>query len=348
MRRAILFATGLACACAEPQRSDGAATVTAVVETEPSGGDPDDIAIWIHPEDPSASRILSTDKSLGFFVYDLDGAIVQSLTGYAPDNVDLRGGFAHDGETITLATAVDRNDDSLVLLGVDEDGVVGELAGVGTEIDFGDLYGSCMYASASGTYVFVNAKSGEYRQYALSSVDGAIEVEHVRTFEVESQPEGCVADDALGVLYLGEEQGGVFRIGAEPGDGTEETLVDAVGGGHLFADVEGMTIYETGPTTGYLLVSSQGSDTYVVYDRVAPNAYITSFRIGAGAIDAATDSDGIDVVEQSLGGRFASGLFVAQDDHNEDFTVNFKLVPWGDIARAVAPALEIVAEPTAD
>ncbi len=328
--------------CSDETASE-AGFVTATVETAPSGGDPDDPAIWVHPTDPVLSRIVATDKSLGFFVYDLGGAIIQSLVGYAPDNVDLRYGFTHAGEDIAVLTAVDRTDDSLVVLGIDErTGVLSELATTGADIDFGDLYGSCMYRNAQGeTYAFVNAKSGEYRQYALSSSDGVVAIEHVRTFMLESQPEGCVADDAHGVLYVGEEQGGLFRIGAEPDDGTTETLVDAVGGGRLFADVEGMTIYRTTDEDGYLIVSSQGSDTYVVYDRHPPNAYITSFRIGEGTFDAATDSDGIDVTHVDLGGGFETGLFIAQDDHNEGFTVNFKMLPWGDIAEATDPPLVI-------
>lgn len=340
MRWLTLLVLLAACGQGEGARPN---TVLAVVETEPSGGDPDDPAIWIHPSDPSASRILATDKSLGFFVYDLEGAIVQSLTGFAPDNIDLRYGFLHDGAPVDVATAVDRTDDSIVVLAIDEQGHIGELPGSGTVMDFGDLYGSCMYRSVSGeTYVFVNAKSGEYRQIRLGSHDGVVTLSSVRTFFVDSQPEGCVADDAHGILYLGEEAGGVFRIGAEPDDGNAVELVDAVGAGHLFADVEGMTLYRTANEGGYLIVSSQGSDTYVVYDRAPPNAYITSFRIGDGpVIDAATDSDGIDVTHVDLGGRFESGLFVVQDDHNEGFTVNFKLAAWEDVVRATGDVLVV-------
>jgi len=36
---------------------------------------------------------------------------------------------------------------------------------------------------------------------------------------------------------------------------------------HMTADVEGLMIYKSGPGTGYLLVSSQGSDEFLVNDR---------------------------------------------------------------------------------
>jgi 3-phytase len=116
-------------------------------------------------------------------------------------------------------------------------------------------------------------------------------------------------------------------------------MLDAVGAGHLVADVEGMTIFQKDAATGYLLVSSQGDSAYAVYRREPPNAYVGRFRITAGTLDAASETDGIDVTSASLGPAFPDGLFIVQDDKNEGFSKNFKLVRWGDIASAFTPPL---------
>jgi 3-phytase len=114
--------------------------------------------------------------------------------------------------------------------------------------------------------------------------------------------------------------------------------VDRTGGGHLVADVEGITIYRASGGEGYLLVSSQGDDAYAVYRRRPPNEYIGRFRIGDGAVDGVTSTDGIDVTSQRLPAPFTEGLLVVQDDRNTSPQApqNFKLVPWSEVRRALA------------
>ena len=84
--------------------------------------------------------------------------------------------------------------------------------------------------------------------------------------EVGSQVEGCVADNDLGRLYLGEEDVGIWRYGAEPDSGSSRTLVARVGENGLEADVEGLTIYYGSGSKGYLIASSQGNDSFKVYE----------------------------------------------------------------------------------
>ncbi len=323
--------------CSSPETpAQSTISVYASGETEPSGDDPDDPAIFIHPTDPSRSRIIATDKGLGVFVYDLEGKVVDSILGTAPNNIDLRQGVILGDSSVTLAAAVDRNRDQLAFFSLDDDGHLASVETARPIEDFGDLYGNCFYRDPSGVlYLFVNAKSGEYRQYALDTSSGKVALTEVRQFGLDSQPEGCVADDRHGWLFLGEEDVGLYRVGANPDDPPEVELLDAVGDGRLVADVEGMSIYPTDDGGGYLLVSSQGSDEFIVYERQSPHAYLTRFRIAEGPeVDAATDTDGIDVTPVQLGPLFPAGLFVAQDDHNEDFTRNFKLVRWDEIAAA--------------
>ena len=55
-------------------------------------------------------------------------------------------------------------------------------------------------------------------------------------------------------------------------------------GTHLTADVEGLTIYYSGDSTGYLIASSQGDNTYAVYKREGENSYIGQFAIVDGKV----------------------------------------------------------------
>ncbi len=170
-----------------------------------------------------------------------------------------------------------------------------------------------------------------------------------RHHETGRRQRGAWRTSANGWLFIGEEEVGIWRYGAEPGAPPEEWVaVDRVGvgepeGGHLASNVEGVSIYAPrvgGPDNGFLVASSQGNHTYVVYDRAPPHAYRGTFRVGeAGAIDGVEDTDGLHVVSAPLGPRYPMGLLVVQDGINvargERANQNFKLVSWQDVLDAL-------------
>jgi 3-phytase len=316
--------------------------VSATVETEPvpHGGDAaDDPAVWVDPADPSMSAIIGTDKDGGLLVYDLAGRQLQYLQAGDMNNVDLRpaaDGFTLGGRPVVLVVAGDRSSNSIDVFELDpETRQLRDVAGDGIKTDL-EVYGSCLYLSA-GTgkvYVFVNSKNGEVQQWELiDDGSGRVVGEQVRSFAVGSQPEGCVADDELGHLYVGEEARGIWKYGAEPDTvDTGSLIAEASPSGPLVADVEGLAIARRDDGTGYLIASSQGDDSYAVYQREGDNSYVGSFRISdGGGIDGTSETDGIDVAATPLGASFPSGVFVAQDGENDEGTQNFKLVPLDQI-----------------
>jgi 3-phytase len=207
-----------------------------------------------------------------------------------------------------------------------------------------EVYGSCLYRSAANGeyYAFFNSKEGTVQQWRLSSTeDATVSAELVRTFSVNTQTEGCVADDELGRFYLGEEARGIWRFGAEPDAPPKRTLIDTTDeNGHLTADVEGLAIFYGPNGAGYVIASSQGSDSFAIYERCGGNAYVLTVAIAEGnGIDGVTGTDGIDVISTRLGAHFPGGLFVAQDDENGSDTQNFKLVSWPAIAELTTPPL---------
>jgi 3-phytase len=318
-----------------------AASVVPAVETVAASGGEDDAAIWIHPNDTSQSRIIGAVKtgSSALQVFNLSGQQVQGVGVSGVNNIDLRYNFPLSGQAIALLAGSNRSNNSISLYKIDsQTGMLEDVAARTISTGMA-IYGCAMYVSpVSGKYfVFVSSESGQVQQWELfDNGAGKADAWQVRSFAVGSQSEGIVADDALRNLYVGEENAGIWKYPAEPDGGSSRTLVDATAaGGHLDADVEGLTIYYANGGHGYLLASSQGNNEFVVYERDGNNAFIGTFSlVSGGGIDAVTDTDGIDVTNFALGSQFPSGLFVAQD--NDD---NFKLARWDAIDAALGGAL---------
>jgi hypothetical protein len=114
------------------------------------------------------------------------------------------------------------------------------------------------------------------------------------------------------------------------------TVVDVAGsGGNLVADIEGLAIYYgSTPNDGYLIASSQLESKYCVYQRGGNNTYLGKFGITAGStIDAASNTDGLDVTNVNMGGIFSQGAFVVHDAANSPTDEsNFKVVAFSKIA----------------
>lgn len=308
-------------------------------ETMPRMGDAaDDPAIWADRQRPGQGRVLGTNKKQGLHVYDLQGKELQLLESGRLNNVDLRQDVLLDGQRFDLAAATQRDDNALVLYTIDSSGTVAEAARFATPLE--RIYGICLYQPASGgVEAFVNDKDGSFLQYRIGRSGGAFNASLVRRFKLGSQPEGCVADDRNGRLFAGEEKRGVWSLDARAGAKAEPRLVLPLSA-HLRADVEGMALYH-GAQASYLVVSSQGSNSYLVADAAPPHRIRGSFRIGfntAAGIDGASETDGLDVSAANLGGRFAQGMLVVQDGYKRlpDGAQNFKYVAWEDIARALS------------
>jgi len=318
-----------------PASPEKALEISATVETHPVPHDEDaadDLAIWVHSTEPAKSTIVGTDKQGGLGVYDLAGKQLQYLPDGEMNNVDLRGDFPLSGQQVALVTAGNRSDSSIAIYRVNQTSRLLENV-LARQITTLEVYGSCMYRSrkTGKFYYIVTSKKGEVEQWELyDDGTGKVDGKKARSFKVGSQTEGCVADDELAHLYIGEETVGIWKYGAEPDAGTSRALVDKTGaGGNLVADVEGLAIAYGRNGTGYLIASSQGNSTYVVYRREQSNQYVKTFRIAGGnGIDGTSDTDGIDVTTAHLGPAFPHGVFVAQDGHNDNGNQNFKLVPW--------------------
>lgn len=305
--------------------------VQPTLETQPSprrGDAIDDPAIWVHPETPGKSRLMATDKRTGLYVYDMSGKIVQELAVGRLNNVDVRGSWA---------AASLRDDNSLQLFDISADG---ELSVAGnTRTDIEEIYGLCMgYDEATEqTSVYVNGKSGVIQHYIVTDTGG---LEKVRELSVPSQPEGCVVDDKTQRLFVGEEDAAVWLFDASAnGSNSGETIIRVEQHEELVDDIEGVTFAEV-DGRDLLFVSSQGNDSYIVFDGQAPWGLLSHFRIRTNTelgLDGASETDGIDVTTLSLGLGFEQGAFIVQDGRNRmpESGQNLKLVPLEKVLETI-------------
>ena len=317
----------------------------------------DDPAIWVHPDKPLLSTIIGTHKIGGIAVYSLQGRVIQFIPEGKMNNVDLRYNFPLNGELIDLVAVSDRGKASVVFYKVNSNRLLEEIGKVDLTIAV-EGYGLCMYHNfkTDKFYVLVNDREGTVEQLEIFALDEQqVSATLVRNIQLDSQPEGCVADDKADVIYIGEESRGIWKFPANPEDGSERTLVDEVidKGGHLTPDVEGLALYYIDDKDGYLIASNQGNHTFTLYERAGDNQYLGKFTIANNVdkgIDHAFDTDGIDVVNVPLGRKYPFGLFVVQDglnlsDDGSEARQNFKLVSWEDIADKFSLSKDTIYDP---
>ena len=283
-------------------------------------------------------------------MYNLRGKEIHFYPVGDANNIDVRYGFPFgNGENADIVACSERINNKIVVFRVNpEDGSLLEISGDRLMSDIMEVYGFCLYKSAqSGKfYAFMNGKSGIIEQWELMpDGDGGISGQVVRKLQVASQPEGMVADDELGFLYVGEEVRGIWKFNAEPGDTTGPQLINESGESNakIGYDIEGLAIYYAPDEKGYLMASSQGNSSYAIFNRDGENKYLGSFQITDNGIDGVMETDGIDVSNLNLGGPFSQGVFIAQDGENTDgdtiLPQNFKLVSWEKIAKLYDPPL---------
>lgn len=324
--------------------------IPAWVESAPSdrpGDTMDDPAIWVHPTDPEKSLVLGTNKRWGLLSFNMRGEQVQALPSGRINNVDLRQRVKLGGKSRDIAVATQREHDSLAFYEIDAAGKITEYPNQATNMT--DIYGMCLYQDEQTLYVFANEKSGRIAQYRVDWQQNAPSIKLVRDIHTPSQVEGCVVDEAQHALFIGEEDKGIWRFNAKADASTEGKLIIKAEG-DLVADVEGVSLYQGATLKGkkqdLLVVSSQGNNSYLLYQASAPYTQVGRFRIGVNlngmenghetSIDGASETDGLAVTHLPVGhGVWQQGMLVVQDGHNHlpDANQAFKWLPWSCIVK---------------
>jgi 3-phytase len=310
--------------------------VPATAETDPVetvDDAADDPAIWRNAADPARSLVIGTDKKAGIHVHDLSGKRLSFTAAARLNNVDLR----ETGGRVVVA-ASDRADVAQAHVALFSlDAAAARLVPLGRyPVGPGEAYGMCLWTRASdqALFGFVVLKDGRIDQVAIDLTGATPSVRTVRSMKLGTQSEGCVVDDRTGKLYVAEEDVGLWRFDADPAAPGTATPIAKVDGRTLVADAEGLALAPEGTDGGYLVVSSQGDSSYVLY-RLPDVRYVGRFKLSPGAVDGTSETDGIELALGDFGPNYPGGLFVAQDGDNAPATQNFKYASWAAILKSL-------------
>ena len=349
---ALLLAAAQAQASAAPVIKPRLETPVLFDDDEGGNADVDDPAIWVHPTNKARSRVIVAAKNGGLYVYDLNGKELQHFA--TPEdgrfnNVDLYG---------DVAVVTDRGLDKLRFYRI-SDGVLNDVTSPDvpwlfstSESEVEDQttgYGLATYGSYAVVTRRHTSELGIFKikktinGYSYVKVDSLTLPTEFQLKNGQSwspclepgegpQAEGMTVDPVLGVLYVAQEDVGLWRLSVLGGRfQTAPKMVERVRefgvpatynpeteecdydwsqdpgeGGRIAADVEGLTIYRTGLLSGTLIVSSQGSDEFFTYDR------LTNRHKGGFVIAGVQECDGAAVVNTRLPG-YPNGLLVVHD-----------------------------------
>ncbi len=325
-------------------------SVPAAAETVVSDNptvDADDPVLWRDPADPARALWIGTDKSKGLYVHDLAGKVLQFFADGPMNNVDLRP-FTVGGRPMVLVAAADRGKYGVRTWLLDPATL--KLAPWGhlpTEAAFDEPYGFCMGQYSGQTFLIANNKAGAVHAYAvIAGADGKPAMARNASWKLSSQTEGCVVNDETGDLYVGEEDVGIWRMSLRD-PAVAPVKIAEIDGRKLVADVEGLTIMRDGGRS-FLIASSQGDSAYAVWELKDGYQWIGRFRVAGGAIDPATETDGLDAWSGPIAG-YPEGAIAMHDTcdgdgpndppaarcKSDEKQQNYKLVDWREVKKAL-------------
>ena len=296
------------------------------VVTQATPHDTDDPAIWINKANPSQSLIIGTDKEAatgGLYAYDLQGKIVNKVYPMdRPNNVDIAYGLLLNGKKVDIAVVTERKKDQIRIFSlpdlkpVDNGGIA-----VFADSEQKDPMGISLYTNPSNgkIYAIVGRKegvSGEYLyQYELTDNKGTVTANLVRKFgnySGKKEIEAIMVDNELGYIYYADETQGIRKYYADPAKGNEELAF--FGQKDFKRDHEGIALYKTSDKQGYILISDQQANNFVVYKREGENGNANDHKMIAKIPFSTIECDGADAVNFNFGGSFSNGMLVAMSN----------------------------------
>ncbi|MFT7545073.1 MAG: 3-phytase [Gammaproteobacteria bacterium] len=322
-----------------------AACETTPVESPDDGAD--DPCIWVPDHNVAGTIIVGTDKKFGLETYDLTGNRINRFGFGNINNVDVNPYFFEPNQDGIVANALvigtNRSTHSVDFFNLDESGALSLFHREVIGQEMGDIYGLCAFSVGGVHYFVASDKDGtilrasykEKTKNPLQNAAGKIEkqaiiINETQIFKLSSTVEGLVADTHHKVLYIAEEDLGIWAYPLVDNSEFSPRLIMSTDPDLLVPDIEGLTLYDKGQGDGYLLCSIQGANSYGILDRKSLSLLSVFKIVPSDGIDGAEETDGIDVTSRALPG-FPKGLFIVQDGFNDAEKQNFKFVNWADI-----------------
>lgn len=327
---------------AASEKGDSVIIVKPAFVTDTVKHDSDDPALWINKKDPAQSLIIGTDKGGdtgdgALYVFNLDGKELKEKTIrniQRPNNVDVAYGFSLGTQKIDIAVCTERNTNSLRVFGAPE---MTPIDGGGIPVFENDTarapMGIALYTSPLGKIFAIvsrkNGPSGSYLwQYELLSDGAKVKARLVRKFGSYSgkhEIEAVAVDNELGYVYYSDEGAGIRKYYAHPDSSVTELALFGTTG---FKDNhEGISIYKTDSTRGYIIVSDQQANQFRIFKREGSHTNEHDHVLVKIVKASTIESDGNEVTSLPLPG-FPNGLFVAMSDDK-----TFQYYRWEDIMK---------------
>lgn len=350
-----------------PSPLSQAIEIEAEYSTAQLSNDPDDPAIWIHPDDPARSLIIGTMKVAApagaLVVFGMDGQIRQAITGIdRPNNVDVEYGFPLGGRRVDLAVATERLRRQLRVFRVDAaEGRLVDLGGIPIlqhqPGEAGAPMGIGLYRRPRDGALFAivspkeGPRDGYLWQYRLTDAGGRIAAQFVRRFGTfsggtvreENEIEAIAVDDELGYVYYADEAGGIHKWHADPDHPAAARELAHFARTGFRGDREGIALYAFPDGTGYLVCTDQLDDDseYHIYPREGtngnPHDHSREIAVVRGGADA---TDGLEISSAPLGPGLPHGVMVAMNSESR----NFLVFRWQDVAAAIEPPLRMTGQ----
>jgi myo-inositol-hexaphosphate 3-phosphohydrolase len=227
--------------------------------------------------------------------HDLAGQEIQKITpaGIRYNNVDVLYGVELNGQSVDLAIAFDRADDTMAIFRMDQaTGKLTDISSAGLKDAVFSILGvDDGEATAYGFAAYTSPLTGRHSVF-VTQADGP----QIAQLRITDAGGGLAGAELVRILELPEA------------DSDDPTFT---------ADLEGVSILYGRNGKGALVVSSQGDSTFAVFDRKRWDCK-RSFAIGDGRrTDGVEGSDGLGIYSGRLGDAFPRGLLVAHDHSND-------------------------------
>ena len=297
----------------------------------------DDPAIWFNQANPTKSLIFGTDKRKGIHVYDIYGKELSFSELGATNNIDLRV----IGKNVHMVIS-NRSSSTLGYWIFQESGLfeyflenpinafTEDITHYHLEANM-NVYGVCMGFVNGLPFAALTEEEGPTIQvWNLISKEVFGEINIIDDEEDApksgNEAEGCVFDDENSRLLISRE-GSKGYLKAYESDSLQMIEVVDSRDGNIIGDPEGVAIYKTSDTEGYIILSSQGGNEFNLYDRKSLD-FVSKFKI-----NSVEDTDGLDVTNEAVEGIFPKGFLVVQDGRNLPSNQNFKLVSMEEVLK---------------
>jgi len=342
----------------------------------------DSVSVWIHPQQPHNTLIITpAADSMGFSIFDTTGKQLSDFTFKGKlTSLSVEYNFRFGNRQVDVLTAVDPTTSTLFLFEIVPTGAI-VLLGQFSVMKGAHISAACTYKNVrtGDLSVFVvGGDQGRIEQWVISGNDygdsetTSLSSQLKRSVEVGSKVESCIADNERGVVYVYENDVGIWKYGAEPEEGSTRTIMDtknttSFGPRRLKhgpnGEIGGMALFHARRGRGYLLVTNPGEGeggSVLIYGRGAENRFLNRFQVMSKTANNEVSSDpsladwpanallnknlesyvnvgkGIEVINAGTSGEFSKGLLILQNRKGgEGSSDTLAFIPWNVVADTI-------------